>query len=86
MQTTGHKMVALVVVFLRLSASVFVTNGAGNQVESFHVLYFYYSIPVDGAHEISLLRVSFKLTHPQSQGFTAKKMFAAVPFQFAACL
>jgi len=86
MQATGHKMVVLMVVFLRPSATVFVTHGARNQVESFHVSYFYYSIPVDRAHEISLLWVSFKLTHPQSQGFTAKKMFAAVPFQFAACL
>ena len=85
-QTTGHKMIALMVMFSRLSATVFVTNGAANQVESFHVSYFYYLIHVDVAHETSLFRVSFKLTHPLSQVFTAKKIFAAVPFQFAACL
>ena len=80
METSGHKMVALMVVFSQLSAAVFVTNGARNQVESLRVSYFYYFVHLDGAHETSLLRVSFKPTHPQSQVFTARIFFCSCPF------
>ena len=66
MQTAGHKMAALKVMFLQLS-NISLTNRMRNWAKNpaeyiFYYTYIYiYIFPLDGAHDASLVQIPFNL-------------------------